>query len=712
MKRGKLLLVFLLPIAFQAWAQEDAYGWSDFLESITTDEENTDSEEWVQYVEELQTLHEHPININTATREDLRRLPMLDDSQIEQIHAYIYLHGQMETLGELRLLPLIDEDTRRALTLFVYARQEKENKSFPLLSNLHGTFSSRLDVPLYYRRGYLDDTYVGNPLYHRIRYQMGNSHRLQAGLRVEKDPGERFYDSYGGYVQFKNVGILSNVVVGDYRAGFGEGLVFGSGTIFSKSNLLGSSGRGIRPMASMSETDFLRGLAFTLRLSKELQLTSLFSYRKVDATLNSDGQVQTFLRTGYHRILRERATRHDVNSALVGAHLEWKTASLSSQRETSFQDSIPVAGKSSEFHALGSKAEGKVGLTVLYTHFSRSLNPGEMLYRKYFPRGNQFAVAGVNYGYQLYRWAFTGETAYSWEQGGVATLNRIKWTASRQWTVSVLQRYYGKRYYSFGASALSESTGGFNSGGAAGNAGAGSVQNESGVMLNLRGQFAQGWDLAGYLDFFHHPWPRYGMTHSSTGQEGMVQLGSLFSRRHTFMVRYQIKRKEVGDVMEPHHRMKLQWQYTPERTAAGQSRVRESWTWKTIGMLHQVRGSTGVAVGEQVQCVVPLSSLGQVDHLRLTALASWFHTETYASRIYFYTPSLYNSSFSIPLYGHGCHTVLCARWRDVARHNVEWWLEARWSSTCFFDRETLSLGPQEIVSRWKKEVQVQFVLKY
>ena len=92
-------------------------------------------------------------------------------------------------------------------------------------------------------------------------------------------------------------------------------------------------------MASMSETDFLRGLAFTLRLSKELQLTSLFSYRKVDATLNGDGQVQTFLRTGYHRTLRERATRRDVNSALVGAHLEWKTASLSSQRETSFQDS-------------------------------------------------------------------------------------------------------------------------------------------------------------------------------------------------------------------------------------------------------------------------------------------------------------------------------------------------------------------------------------
>lgn len=712
MKRGILLLVSLLPVVFHAWAQEGAYGWSDFLESITTDEENVDSEEWLQYVEELQALHEHPININTATRDDLRRLPMLDDSQIEQIHAYIYLHGQMETLGELRLLPLIDEDTRRALTLFVYARQEKESKSFPLLSNLHGTFSSRLDVPLYYRQGYLDDTYVGNPLYHRIRYQMGNSHRIHAGLRVEKDPGERFYDSYGGYVQFKNLGILSNVVAGDYRAGFGEGLVLGSGTIFSKSNLLGSNDRGICPMTSMSETDYLRGLALTIRLGKEFQLTPLLSYRKLDATLNDDGQVQTFLRTGYHRTLRERATRRDVSSMLVGAHFEWKTTSNSSKRADSFLDSIPVAEKSSEFHALGSKAEGKIGLTVLYTHFSRSLNPGEMLYRKYFPRGSQFAVAGVNYGYQLYRWTFSGETAYSWEQGGVATLNRIKWTASRRWAMSVLQRYYGKRYYSFGASALSESTGGFNSGGAAGNAGAGSVQNESGVLLSLQGKFAQGWDLASYLDFFHHPWPRYGMTHSSTGQEGMVQIGSQFSRRHMFTARYQIKRKEVGDVMEPHHRVKLQWQYTPERTGTEQNKVRESWTWKTVGMLHQVRGSTGVALGEQVQCVVPLSSLGQVDRLRLTALASWFHTETYASRIYLYMPSLYNSSFTTPFYGHGCHTVLCARWKDVARHDVEWWLEARWSSTCFFDRKVQSSGPQQILSRWKKEVQVQFVLKY
>ena len=706
---------FLAVFCFSFPLRAQNYSWADFLESITTDEEYADSEEWLQYIEELQLLHEHPININTATRDDLRRLPMLDDKQIEQIHAYIYLHGQMQSLGELRLLPLIDEDTRRALPLFVYAQEEKPPSSPRLLSNLRSTFSSRLDVPLYYRQGYLDGTYVGNPLYHRIRYQIGNNHHFQAGLRVEKDAGERFYDSYGGYALVRNVGILSTALVGDYRAGFGEGLVLGAGTSFSKSNLLGYSGRGIRPMTSMSETDYLRGAAFSLRLGKEFQLSSLFSHRQLDATLNDNGEVQTFLRTGYHRTLRERATRHDVSSTLVGAHLEWKKASHSSrhneqQNEESLQDSAPVTRRDSAFNALGSKAEGKVGLTFLYSRFSRLLNPGDLLYRRYFPRGNQFAVAGVNYGYQVYRWTFAGETAYSWEQGGLATLNRVKWMAGRRWTLSAVQRYYDKKFYSFGASSLAESTGGFNAGGAAGTAGAGNVQNETGVMLGMQGQFAENWSLTSYLDFFHHPWPRYGMTHSSSGQEGMAQLGYQFRRRQMFTARYQFKRKEVGDVMEPHHRLKLQWQYSPERN--GGNAAHELWTWKTVGMLHRVLGSTGVALGETVQCIAPLSASGRIDHLRLTALTSWFYTEDYASRIYFYTPSLYNSLSSPFFSGHGCHTVLCVRWKDLIRQEMEWWVEARLGSTCFFDRKVQNSGAQRIMGRWKNDAQLQFVLKY
>lgn len=73
----------------------------------------------VGQLELLRELYEHPLDINTATVEDLQQLPFLTDMQIEQIHAYIYLHGKIQTLAELRLVPLMDEVTRRRISLFV-----------------------------------------------------------------------------------------------------------------------------------------------------------------------------------------------------------------------------------------------------------------------------------------------------------------------------------------------------------------------------------------------------------------------------------------------------------------------------------------------------------------------------------------------------------------------------------------------------------------
>ncbi len=497
------------------------------------------------------------------------------------------------------------------------------------------------------------------------------------------------------------MGILGRVVAGDYRAGFGEGLVMGSGTIFSKSNLLGQNGRGIRPMTSMSETDYLRGGALTLRLGGGVELSALISHRKLDATLNDTGEAVTLLRTGYHRTTRERENRHNLGSTLMGGHLGWRTT-LRSRRNHEETD------------LRGTKQELTMGLTMTYTRLTRTLNPGDALYRRYFPRGRQFAVAGVNYGYEAYRWTLAGETAYSWEQGGVATLNRLKWMANRRWTVNLVQRYYDKRYYSFGASALAESRGGFSGGGAGGTAAAGSVQNENGVLIGARGQLATSWNLAGYLDLFYHPWPRYGMTHSSSGQEGMVELDHEVNKHHTLSARYQMKRKESSDRMEPHHRLKLQWQYAPQGTGYAERTDVASWKWKTTGVLHRVLGKTGVALGETVQCNRLFANTRVGDRLRLTALASWFHTDNYASRIYFYLPSLYLSTSSAFFYGHGTHTSICLRWRDnlgKRRRGAEWWMEARFASTCLLDREEQGSGPQLLKSRWKNDVEAQIVLK-
>ena len=62
-----------------------------------------------------ESMHESPLNINTATREELSQLPFLTFKQIEDIHAYIYMHGPMLSLGELQLTGSLDYETRKML---------------------------------------------------------------------------------------------------------------------------------------------------------------------------------------------------------------------------------------------------------------------------------------------------------------------------------------------------------------------------------------------------------------------------------------------------------------------------------------------------------------------------------------------------------------------------------------------------------------------
>ncbi|MBQ7463179.1 MAG: helix-hairpin-helix domain-containing protein [Bacteroidaceae bacterium] len=622
--------------------------WDDFIEEYTSDVERAEEEDLQLHLQELKVLHEHPLNINTASVEDLLQLPFLSEAQIEQIHAYIYLHGQMQTLAELRLVPLLDEVTRRRISLFVYAEPEKKEEDKRLFSHLRNDFSTRLDIPLYYRMGQQKQSggYRGDPLYHRMRYQIGNSKHFQAGLRVEKDAGERYYDSYGAYAMLHDVGILQRAIVGDYRIGFGEGLVVGGSVWNSKSTPPLKTQGGIRPMTGMDETNFLRGAAVTLSLGKHIRLSAFGSYRKRDATLTDKGEVQTLLTSGYHRTESEWERRRNVGSAVLGGNVEWYNKG---------------------FH---------LGATGYWQKFSRSLNPGSQQYRAIYPKGDAFGTAGVNYGYTRYRLSLGGETAYS-TAGGWATINRASWSISRKYTVSAVQRFYAYQYYSFYSSALSENS---------------NAQNESGVLLHLQAEPLAGLQMTAYADFFHHPWPRYRMTHSSTGQEFMLQGTYILSQQHTLLARYQLKRKENGDLMEPHHRVKLQWTCEPS----------EHWRLQTTGSFHNVLGSKGFMLTQNAH-FMPAKP-----NMTFNAQLGWFHTDDYLSRIYIQQPSLYSSVSSASYYGHGMLGVLTARWQGKGGKLM---LEARYGMVRYFDREEQGSGLQAILSPWKNDLSFQIRVK-
>ena len=116
----KVIMICLLVCYNVDKSSAQTLSWDYFVESLYADQE-LDQELIQAQVEELYDLHEHPFNINTATREQLKQLIFLTDQQIEDILYYLYRYGAMQTLGELKLIESLDFESRQFLQLFVYA---------------------------------------------------------------------------------------------------------------------------------------------------------------------------------------------------------------------------------------------------------------------------------------------------------------------------------------------------------------------------------------------------------------------------------------------------------------------------------------------------------------------------------------------------------------------------------------------------------------
>ena len=654
-----ILLLAVLSIVVGKVRGQAPLTWQEFVEEIA-DDEYAEQEGWTEHMEELAQLAAHPLDINTATREQLSMIPFLTEEQIEDIHTYIFLHRGMRTVSELMAISSIDYRTRRYLSLFVYAdlsafvpRDTTTLKS--LLKAAKHEVQTRMDIPLYYRNGYSyapeNGGYKGAPLYHNMRYRLDSRNRLSASLSAEKDQGEPFkgngaWDHYGGHLMVRNMGCLRAAVVGDYKLGFGEGLVVNNGGFATgKSSLMNQPSQGVRAKRSMDEINYMRGAAATLRF-KNVELTSWVSYRRLDASLNNDGTVKTIQSSGLHRTLKELEQKNNLGATVAGGNLTWKNKG---------------------FH---------VGATGYFQHMSRLLEPGTAVYRRIYPSGQNFGIVGANYGYRHQWFTIASETAYSTEKGGWATLERASWKVNTRYTLSGSYRFYSYNYYSFHASALSENS---------------DVQNESGGTLRLDANPIESLNITAYADFFYNPWPRYSLDHSSSGQEGSIRLDYTLKRNNKLSARYQLKRKERSNQMETHHRLRLQ--YTREQG--------KCWQLQSTALLHSLRTSgTGWALSQRMRYK---KGCGQV-----SALLTYFHTPDYQTRLFLYEPMLTNMFRFPSLYGHGA--------RMVAAGHIKIWkerllAEAMIGVTRYFDRSTQGSGMDTINSAWKADVSVQLRLR-
>jgi hypothetical protein len=127
----------------------------------------------------------------------------------------------------------------------------------------------------------------------------------------------------------RDMGVVSAAVVGDYKLGFGEGLVINNGGFATgKTALMNKPSQGIRAKRSMDEVKYLRGAAATLQFG-EVKLITWLSYRRLDASRNNDGTVKTIQTSGLHTTLKELEEKRNLATTVAGGNVTWSSSNTS-----------------------------------------------------------------------------------------------------------------------------------------------------------------------------------------------------------------------------------------------------------------------------------------------------------------------------------------------------------------------------------------------
>ena len=670
MKRWRLLLLLLLaPVPMQTWAQEALTWqqvWQDVLEARADAEEGGDEAAWEDDYEVLEQLAEHPIDLNRATREELEQLPFLSAQQVMDLREYLDRYGPMRSLGELRMVRSLDYLSLRLLPFFVTAGLVEERSHFPSLDTLvhraRHTLTLSGRVPCYTRKGD-DNGYLGYRYRHELRYEMAYGDNARLGLLGAQDAGEPFlsdgnrwgYDHYSFYVQVRQLGRLTNLVAGRYRAQTGMGLVLGSSFSLGKQAALQSLGRRpsvLRPYTSRSVADYMQGVGATIQLNRRLSLSGFLSYRSLDATLDTLGRAATIVTTGYHRTPTELAKKHNTDEATLGTALDLQLGPL------------------------------RLGLTALYQHLNRRLEPDtRQLYRRYYASGQDFAQASLSYACVLHRFSLSGETATD-RHGHLATVNALAYQPADGWSLMALGRYYSYRYEALRAHAVSEG---------------GRVQNESGLLLGATWQPLHRWQLQAYADYAHFAWARYLASKPSDALD-LVTSTVLETGRWTLKGRYRWHRRERDNTAktallpQTTHRLRLSGTWVP---ASG-------WSLTT-----QADGARAVFKQAEQGWMLSETCAWQPKRWLVQCCGAYFRTDSYAARLYLYERQLEHTYGFPSYYGEGMHVSLLLR-ADCSKCLR---IGARAGYTHYFDRAAIGSGLQRIGHSSMTDVDLQLRLR-
>ncbi|KUG09506.1 helix-hairpin-helix domain-containing protein [Solirubrum puertoriconensis] len=652
----------------------------------------------VPYEDLYETLLQYlqtPLNLNTATREELTSLLLLSQPQITALLEHRERNGALLSLYELQSIDELDLRTIYRLAPFATVGEPSGNAvRGPLWQRIlqedNNALFIRYERVLQERKGYTAPTinsngsqssrYLGSPDKLLIRFRTSHARDFSIGFAAEKDAGEQFtwspgtrrygFDYYSAHLGLFERGRLKAVIVGDYQLQFEQGLLLSSGLQVGKGaetiTTLRRSNLGIRPYTSVLESSFFRGAAATVAPAPSWRLTGFASLKRVDASLRAtladslEEEATDFasglLLTGFHRTNAELNNRRSLREGIVGGNVT--------------------------FAPLGSQLS--LGLTAVGTTFDKPLQRRPEPYNLYEFGGRQNLAISAHYSYGWRNLSLFGETARS-SSGGLGTVNGLLASLGSDVDAAVLYRHYARNFHTLYGNAFGENTRNIN---------------ESGLYLGLKLRPLARWELSAYYDQFRFPWLRYQVSAPSRGYDWLVRVA--FSPTKTSQLYAQVRTRQKpndADASRPvpnpvpalRRSLLLFYDTNPTSILSLRTRLQGTHYREDLGPRR-----TGYLLAQDVT-VQPLRAL------RLSARYALFDTDDYDTRQYAYEQDVLYA-FSVPaLAGRGTRMYALAEYK-LGRHITLW---VRYATTTYRGQKTVGSGLEEIQGPQRSEVKAQ-----
>lgn len=652
---GKLKYIFGCLAFFVLWIplgaqiipdsiRKDNNVLDQVIEDAIIDSENDSQTDWSYMTDQLQDLLAKPINLNTATKEELLLLPGMTEILANNLMLHIKEYGKLTSIYELQAVTGFDAEMFNTLKYYAIVKEAgakdfsigKQHPAGPsmkeMLAGAKQEVILRFVTDIETEKGYTDPTpgdsnrYLGDRNRYYLRYRMRYNRNLSVAMVAEKDQGEPLmwdaktnyygFDFTSAHIAIQDFGKLKNLVVGDYNIQVGQGMLLSTGLGFGKGsesiNSVKRQNRGISPTASVNENQFFRGAAATVATG-DLYATGFFSRVGRDAnigdTISDDIIFVSSLQTsGLHRTNSELYDRDAVKETAFGGRLEMKKRWIN------------------------------LGLTHYFQHFDTDLNPSVKDYSRYNFSGQDNYLTGFDFDVTVRNFNFFGEIGRS-KSGGMGMIGGFLGSLTPKVEVAVLARNFDRDFHAMRGYVFAERPT--------------NVRNERGIYLGYKILPTTRWTLSGFYDQFIFPWNNFQASFRTYGHEFMSQLEFKPRRSTSIYLRWRADSKERNASILPdgqqietivptlRQSLRLQFAHNIDKTFKVRTRVEMSW-YKQGQAENLEQNDVGFLMYQDLVCKINWK-------WDVTARYAIFDAENYNTRIYAYENDILGF-FSIPAY--------------------------------------------------------------